>query len=135
MKSVRLHDNNIVEVDSFELCENLKKISLPLDLPIETGSDGEKQYDFFPSNVITELILPTEAQNFSSSIIFYVMYKVIERNLNLLQEKFTPEELYPHEVVNNWLVYASQERVIPDDAWITNVLYFYIRNSPHLFKI
>ena len=135
LKSVRLHDNNIVQVSCFDLCENLKKISLPSDLPVETRSDGEKQYDFFPSNNITELILPSEAQNFSYSIIFYVMYKVIQRNPNLLKEKFTPEELYPHEVVNNWLAYEYQERKIPDDAWVANVLYFYIRNSPHLFKM
>ena len=135
LKSVRLYDNNFVRYNCFEGCFNLQKILLPSDLPMEITSDGEKYYDFFPSNNITELILPSEAKNFSSSIIFYIMYKIIQRNPCLLEKTFTPEKLYPHEVVNNWLSYECEEREIPDDAWIANILYFYIRNSPHLFKI
>ena len=135
LTSVRLYDNNIVKCDCFFGCDNLQKILLPSDLPMDTSSNGEKFYDLFPSNKITELILPSEAKNFSSSIIFYIMYKIIQRNPCLLEKTFTPEELYPHEVVNNWLAYECEEREIPDDAWIVNILYFYIRNSPHLFKI
>ena len=60
------------------------------------------------------------------------MYDIIKRNRNLLTEEFTPENLYPFEVVNVWLAHNKRDRDIPDDDWIHNVLYFYIRNAPDL---
>jgi hypothetical protein len=62
------------------------------------------------------------------------MYDIIKRNRNLLTEEFTPENLYPFEVVNVWLARNKRDPDIPDDDWIHNVLYFYIRNAPDLLK-
>ena len=104
LESVRLHNHSCIQGTSFDECKSLKKISLPSYFRIVTDIYVNKLCDFFPSNNITQLILPSEAKNFSASVIFYVMYKVIQRNPCLLTKQFTPENLYPYEVAIAWLV-------------------------------
>ena len=133
LESVRLYDNSCVQERSFIRCKNLTKISLPSHLCMLTKKYIHTlEYDFFPSSNITELILPSKAQNFSSEVIFDVMYHIIQRNPCLLTKKFTPENLYPYEVVNAWLAFGDSRRKKPHEDWIHNVLYHYIRNAPWL---
>ena len=60
------------------------------------------------------------------------MYKVIQRNPCQLTKQFTPENLYPYEVAIAWLVEDYYQREKPDELWIHNVLYHYVRNAPWL---
>ena len=77
LESVRLHNHSCIQFSSFDGCKGLKKKSLPSDFHIQTDILGNKLYDLFPSNNVDDLILPSETKNFSCSVIFYVMYKVI----------------------------------------------------------
>ena len=61
------------------------------------------------------------------------MYKIIQRNPCLLSKKFTLEKLYPFEVAVTWLnENGNTWWEGPDELWIHNVLYHYIRNAPWL---
>ena len=84
--SVRLHNHSCIQATSFDRCKSLKKISLLSDFCIQTNIFGYKLYNFFPSNNVDNLILPSETKNFSYSVIFYVMYKIIQRNPCLLSK-------------------------------------------------
>ena len=84
LESVRIYDNSCVQNGTFILCKNLTKISLPSHLYIGHKIIYTLDYQFFPSSYVTELILPFEAQNFSSEVIFTVMYQIIQRNPCLL---------------------------------------------------
>ena len=134
LKSVRLHYHNFIEQQSFVGCTNLEKISLPPFIHLVTDIDGTKINNFFDSDNIKELILPLRVDRYNTAVIFYVMYEIIKRNQNLLTEEFTPEKLYPFEVVNVWLRRNRSDDDIPDDVWIINLLYFYIRNAPDLLE-
>ena len=136
LKSVKLHDNNVIEQASFEGCKNLETLSLAPYIRLETDINGKKLCNYFDSDNIKKLILRSRAETYSCAVIFYVMYDIIKRNRNLLTEEFTPENLYPFEVVNVWLARPKRDPDIdiPDDDWIHNVLYFYIRNAPDLLK-
>ena len=103
LESVRLYHHSCIQIASFDGCKNLKKISLPSNFHIHTELFGNKIYDLFPSNNVDDLILPAETKNFSFSIIFYVMFKLIQRNPCLLSKQFTLEKLYPLEVAVTWL--------------------------------
>ena len=140
LESVRLHNHSCIQGTSFDGCKSLKKISLPSGFRIQTDILGNKLYDLFPSNNVDDLILPSETKNFSYSVIFYVMYKLIQRNPCLLSKQFTMEKLYPFEVAvtwlnekgNTWWQEADTWWEGPDELWIHNVLYHYIRNAPWL---
>ena len=130
LESVRLHNKQYVEFGCFNGCKSLKKISLPLYLDVETGIDDKKQTDFFPSDKIQMLILPSKATNFSYSIIYFVMYKLTQRNPILLTKQFTTENLYPFELAITKLTTRYQNEEQPDELCIVNVLYHYLRNDP-----
>ena len=135
LKSVRLYEHNVIQPDSFAGCTNLETVSLPPFIRLVTDIYGKKLCNYFDSDNIKKLILPLTADRYSKAVIFYVMYKIIKRNQNLLTKEFTPENLYPFEVVNVWLHRNKSDDDIPDDDWIINMLYFYIRKTPHLLKI
>ena len=134
LKSVRLYEHNVIEPECFAGCTNLEKISLPPFIRLVTDIYGEKLCNYFDSDNIKKLILPLTVGRYNKAVIFYVMYEIIRRNQNLLTEKFTPENLYPFEVVNVWLHRNTSDDDIPDDVWIINLLYFYIRNTPDLLE-
>ena len=61
------------------------------------------------------------------------MYKIIQRNTCLLSKQFTLEKLYPFENAITWLNEKGDTWWEgPDELWIHNVLYHYIRNTPCL---
>ena len=61
------------------------------------------------------------------------MFKLIQRNPCLPSKQFTLEKLYPLEVAVTWLnEYGKSWWEGPDELWIHNVLYHYIRNEPWL---
>ena len=87
LESVRLYNHSCIQFSSFDGCKSLKKISLPSQFHFSTDILGNKQYDLFPSNNVDDLILPSETKNYCYTIIFYVMFKLIQKNPCLLSKK------------------------------------------------
>ncbi len=98
----------------------MKKISLPEYLYITTNIHGEELCDFFYSDIIEELTIWSDLKNITYSIVYMVMYKIMQRNLQLLEQKCIDYKLYPTEVAIgilgvsyhgediNWMNYWSQ---------------------------
>ena len=133
LESVIVHEDQFIQTGAFNTC-NLKKISLPSWLHLSTGIHGEKHCDFFYSDNIEELTIRSNLKDVTYSIVYMVMYKIIERNPRLLEKKCMNYKLYPIEVAIGKLGWSNHGEDKPDELIITNVLYFYFRNAPWMIK-
>ena len=142
LESVIVH-NQFIMSRAFLGCHKLKKISLPGDINSWDNEDiyGNKICDFFDSDNVDKLIVRSNLENISYYMVYYVMYKIILRNPGLCAKSCTPTGLHPIElaigklgVINRRKGNRKKDR--PDELWIYNVIYHYLRNAPWMiFKM
>lgn len=133
LKSVIVREHQTIQTGAFNTC-NLKRISLPFRLHLTTGPNGEKLCDFFYTDNVEELEIRSHLRNVTYSIVYMVMYKIIQRNPHLLEKKCMNYKFYPIEVAIGRLGVNCSGEDKPDELTITNVLYFYLRNAPWMIK-
>ena len=133
LESVKLYYDQFIEGEPFHGCYNLNKISLPGHISLNEDEDigGHKNYEIFDSEYIDELIVCSDLEEISYSMVYHVMYKIILRNPRLCAESCTPNGLYPIELAFGKLAVTHKEDW-PDELCIVEVLYLYLRNAPWL---
>ena len=133
LESVKLYYGQFIEGEPFHGCHNLNKISLPGCINLNEDEDigGHKNYELFDSEDIDELIVRSDLQAISYSMVYHVMYKIILRNPRLCAESCTPNGLYPIELAFGKLA-VTRKKDRPDELCVVEVLYHYLRNAPWL---
>ena len=76
LESVKLYYGQIIEGEPFHGCHKLNKISLPghIDLNKDEDIGGNKNYEIFDSENIDELIVCSDLEKISYSMVYHVIY-------------------------------------------------------------
>ena len=130
LESVIVHENQFIQSGAFISCFHLKKLSLPGYLHLTINRHREKQCELFYSDIIEELTICSDLKNVIYSIVYMVMYKIIQRNTGLHEQKSMNYKLYPIEVAIGRLGVTYHGADKPGELLISNLLYFYFRNAP-----
>ena len=130
LESIKLYEHNIHE-GSFHACNNVKRISLPGDMP---------QYRFdslcghFKIEKVEQLIVRSNNNNISYTVAYYAMYEIISRNPKLFEKYCTLDNLYPFEVAVRVLYLRPSSIKKQDDDRTIKVLYHYLREAPWILE-
>ena len=109
LESIKSYDQ-FIHQDTFCTCENLKRISSPVDMYIQF----DPSLDTFNSKKVEQLMICSNIKDISYAIGFYMMYEINLKNPQLFEQKCRQDNLYPFKVAVGVLALSLLDLEKPD---------------------